>query len=306
MVAGRFVVYVFLVCVVAAFLIFAVNYFSCEGSEGGLVEKWRSIVGTLVSNSVWLEVRDYMTGSRVLVGKGDPVFDGVLGFIESSVLRRVVSKTIVTNNMTVHVTVPYPYCYLLTFELRNGVKFRLNLVPEGTIYFETENAIFEVKVDPELVKLVRSILSNVEINLIKQEVYREGLKLLVTLNSTKLKCGETLAVHVVLVNINNTDNIAVAALQGGINLAIYDSQENIVYAVKMVNPGPTPPYPIFKPGHEIAVTFRWDTSRNILNGDMPPPPGEYYVEVEAYVTDLDTYSKLTLKTERIEVKLLES
>ena len=139
-------------------------------------------------------------------------------------------------------------------------------------------------------------------DLIKREIYKDGLKLLVTISSTELKCGETLTINAVLLNVSNTANITVAALLGGINLRIFDSQNNTVYAVKMINPGGIAPFPIFKPGHKMVSVFKWNTSENVLGGNAPPSPGKYYIEIEAYVTDLDTNSKIVLKAE-MKVKL---
>jgi len=304
--AKKIIAYVTLVGVVIVVLVIIMNYPFYETLTPNKYNvTWNSFTN-LVSNAEKLEVEYYVTGERVLVDKGDPVFNEVLNLLKSSTLRKVTRKTIVIGNGTGYVTIPYPYCYLLTFELRNGTKLKFNLIPEGTIWFEIKEAIFEVKVDPKLVRLVRGILSRTKTNLTRQEVYREGLKLLVTLSSTELKCGETLTVRATLLNVNNTANITIAAGLGGINLVIYDSQDNIVYAVRMVNPGPTPPYPLFKSGQKMSCTFKWDTSKKVLHGNTPPPPGRYYIEVEAYVTDLDAHSKLVLKTGRIEVKLLEN
>lgn len=135
------------------------------------------------------------------------------------------------------------------------------------------------------------------------KIKNEGLKLIVSLNSNKIKKGNVLTINATLLNINNTKNITFAACYGEIKISIFDKYDNIVYGEIIMAPGPTVPFPIFKLGEKISHLLKWDTSKNILNGSIPPSIGKYYLEIEAYVTNQETKSRIILKIERIEVEL---
>ena len=160
--------------------------------------EWREVVNLLLANSKKLEIEHCVTDARASIDEEDPMFKKILDFIESSTLKKATKKVIVIENRTCYVTIPYPYGYFLTFELRNGSKLKLNVVPEGTIWFETETTIYEVNVSSGLLEIIKGALSEAEIGLVRHEVYKEGLKLSVTLSSAELKCGETLTINAVL------------------------------------------------------------------------------------------------------------
>jgi len=252
-----------------------------------------------------LEIEYYATGARVSIDKSSDYFNQIVNLLKTSHLEKLISKIVVTGNMTGYITIPYPYCYLLTFELNNGTKLTLDLVPSDIVWYETKYRIYKIKTPSSLAELVENIISKANTSLVKYEICKEGLKLTVILSSTELKCGDILTINVTLLNVNNTANITVAALYGGISLRISDLQNETVYAVEMVTPGHTPPIPVFKPGHKISAVFKWDTSENVMNKGAPPAPGEYYLEIEAYVTDINSQSKIILKTGKILLKLSE-
>ena len=72
-----------------------------------------------------------------------------------------------------------------------------------------------------------------------------------------------------MLNINNTENITFVASYGEIKINIFDKYGNIVYGVTMIAPGPTAPFPIFKLEEKISHVLKWDTSKDILNGNNP-------------------------------------
>ncbi len=138
----------------------------------------------------------------------------------------------------------------------------------------------------------------------KQEVYNEGLKLSIYLSHIKIRKGYTLTINVTLLNMNNTENITFAATHGAIIISIFDKNDDMVYGEIMITPGPTAPLPVFKKGEKISYLSKWDTSKNILNGRNPPSTGKYYLNIEAYVTNLETKSKITLRISKIEVEII--
>ena len=83
----------------------------------------------------------------------------MLSLLGSSSVKRTVRKVATSNNLTVSVTVPYPYGYFLVFELENGSQISLDYGSRGTIWFETEETIYEVEVSEELEELIESALS---------------------------------------------------------------------------------------------------------------------------------------------------
>ena len=155
----------------------------------------------------------------------------------------------------------------------------------------------------EVVDLLLLRITTAKARSIEHEVYSEGLKLIAALNTLELRVGDTLTTNVTLLNINSTANITFAAGYGQITLRVSGQRNETIYRIMIIAPGPTAPYPILRPGNTVDVVFCWNTSENILNGDRPPSPGKYYVEVEISVTDLDTHSKTMLRTNEIEVNL---
>jgi hypothetical protein len=137
------------------------------------------------------------------------------------------------------------------------------------------------------------------------ECQNEGLKLIASLSSGRLRKGDTLTINATLLNINNTEEITFAALYGEMKIRIFNEYGNMVYGEAMIAPGPTAPFPIFRPGERITRIFRWDTSENILNGNNPPSAGNYHIEVEAYITNLETRAKIMLRIEKMGVELLD-
>jgi hypothetical protein len=141
--------------------------------------------------------------------------------------------------------------------------------------------------------------------IIKREAYNDGLKLIASLSSGRLRKGDTLTINATLLNINNTEEITFAALYGEMKIRIFNEYGNMVYGEAMIAPGPTAPFPIFRPGERITRIFKWDTSKNILNGNSSPSAGNYHIEVEAYVTNLETRAKIMLRIGKMEVELLD-
>ena len=122
---------------------------------------WKGTVDLLVSSSKRVEIYNCATRSGISFDRNSsmlgPVYEKILGYLKSSTLKKATEKTVVQGTTTVSVTIPYPYGYLLTFELNDGSKLKLDLVTEngvGVIWFESESTIYEVQVSSDLVKLL--------------------------------------------------------------------------------------------------------------------------------------------------------
>jgi hypothetical protein len=283
-----------------AILTFSIYFFSIRKISKEELE-WKQTI-QLLENSKKLEIEHYVTGEEAFINKSNFLFNDIINFIKSSTIRRITSKKITIGNITTYVTIPYPYGYFLTFELKDENKIKFNLVG-NILWFETESAIYEIEVNSNIENIIEGILFKESTSVIKHEAYNEGLKLIVSLSSNKIKKGDVLTINATLLNINNTENITFAASYGGIKINIFDKYGNMFYGIAMIAPGPTAPFPIFKQGEKINHVLKWDTSENILNGSIPPSIGKYYLEIEAHVTNLETKSKIILRIEKIEIEL---
>lgn len=102
-------------------------------------------------DSVRVEIRDVVSGKSIVVDRGDPRFEEVLGYLKTSPLKKIThkTKTIVEENQTatVSVTIPYPWGRVLYFELKDGSKIWFNCATEN-VWFETDQAIYQASFDP--------------------------------------------------------------------------------------------------------------------------------------------------------------
>ena len=150
---------ILLISVVIALGLVASSIFTERSVEEVRISSWSDVVKLLDSKAKSLKVRCYLTGKEVRIERGDAKFVEMLSLLGSSSVKRTVRKVATSNNLTVSVTVPYPYGYFLVFELENGSQISLDYGSRGTIWFETEETIYEVEVSEELEELIESALS---------------------------------------------------------------------------------------------------------------------------------------------------
>lgn len=123
------------------------------------------------------------------------------------------------------------------------------------------------------------------------------MKLYVTLNSLSIRAGEKLTVNVTVQNVNNTGVVIFKTLKDCMSVKVWKST-SLVYRADMYVHGQDD---VLEIGEKKSCVLRWDTSENMLNGDAPPSPGKYILQVSASVTDAVSGSRIVLETGLIEV-----
>jgi len=262
--------------------------------------KWMEVVD-LISGCQRIAVESFSTGQRTLIARDDNLSGQIFSFLQASSVRKVTSKVSVIDGETQTALVAYKYDLFLYFELGNGSSVKLDLVG-NTIWYEDEFSAYEVDINPNMFGLVDEFLlahSNLPSEI---KLYQQGLELSVTLSSLNIRTGEDLTINATLQNVNNTSGITFADSKDNISLNVYNSSSLVVYSTFMVMYGQNT-YSSLELGQKISIIFKWDTSQNVSNGNKPPFPGKYVIQISASVKDLDSGSKITLKTDYIEITL---
>lgn len=82
----------------------------------------------------------------ITISASDSRVSSIQKYLSEAVLKGMTLKTrtMVENGVTstVSVTIPYPYGYFLTFELKDGSEIRFNCATDN-IWFETDEAIYQ-------------------------------------------------------------------------------------------------------------------------------------------------------------------
>lgn len=116
------------------------------------VNDFSTAVEQVNHNSLRVVVLDSGSEQKVVMNNTDPRFENLLQHLNNSSLMKTIPKTttIVEGNRTTTVTtvtIPYPWGYVLTFELKDGSTIWFNCATEN-IWFETDQAIYQASFDP--------------------------------------------------------------------------------------------------------------------------------------------------------------
>lgn len=133
-------------------------------------------------------------------------------------------------------------------------------------------------------------------------VSQHGVELLTTLSSLNIRSGDELTINATLENINNTNGITFENLRDNIEVNVWNYYSGLVYNGVSLMAGSTA-YTTLEPGQKISGIIRWDTSQNVSNGNKPPPPGKYVIQISASFTDLASGSSVTLETGYVDISL---
>ena len=116
-------------------------------------------VRKITSDSISLEIESYVSGKKLMIDRNDPEFEEILQFLSDASAVRVVSKTQLVDNQAVEVTIPYPYGIFLTFRSKDEAEVWFNSVSSGELWFESDEAIYNVSVNPSLNDVLNQLLS---------------------------------------------------------------------------------------------------------------------------------------------------
>ncbi len=122
------------------------------------VDEFALTVAKVNQDSTSVEITEWTTGKKSALTTHNPDFTKILQFLSASTTKQVTSKsaTVVENGKTVTVprTIPYPMGFIMTFDLKDGSKVKFNVTSDN-IWFETDEAIYQASVSPDLYSLAK-------------------------------------------------------------------------------------------------------------------------------------------------------
>jgi len=129
-------------------LIFGItNLLTIREAFGGtysLPSSWEDTVDLVLEKASAVEVRN-VTGHVIAhFNRGEPGFDAAVNLIKNAKVVRQQPKKTIMEGRTVEVTIPYPWGIFLDFKLGSGLSIRFDYLPEGRIWFETQDFIYEL------------------------------------------------------------------------------------------------------------------------------------------------------------------
>jgi len=129
-------------------LIFGItNLLTIREASGGthsLPSNWEDAVNLVSEKASAVEVRNVTGHAVAYFNRGEPGFDAAVNLIKNAKVIRQQPKKIVMEGRTVEVTIPYPWGIFLDFKLGSGLSIRFDYLPEGRIWFETQDFIYEL------------------------------------------------------------------------------------------------------------------------------------------------------------------
>jgi len=257
--------------------------------------RWPEAV-ELISGCQSIRVESFSTGQSALMDRNCSLSRQIVDGLRASSVRKITSKVAVVDGTTQTAIAAYGHNLLLFFELGNGSSVKLDLVG-NTVWYEDDFNIYEVDFDPTIFDLVQQFLLSQSSLPFASEHFLQGMKLYVTLNSLSIRAGEKLTVNVTVQNVNNTGVVIFKTLKDYMSVKVWKST-SLVYHADMYVHGQDD---VLEIGEKKSCVLRWDTSENMLNGDAPPSPGKYVLQVSASVTDAVSGSRMVLETGLIEV-----
>ena len=122
-----------------------------EAVEGTchLPSSWEDAVNLVLEKASAVEVRNVTGHVIAYFNRGEPGFDAAVNLIKNAKVIRQQPKKAVMDGRTVEVTIPYPWGIFLDFMLGNAVSIRFDYLPDGRIWFETQDFIYELATKEE-------------------------------------------------------------------------------------------------------------------------------------------------------------
>jgi|GEM_PF-4274084 len=117
-----------------------------EAAEGtySLPSSWEDAVNLVLEKASAVEVRNVTGHAIAYFNRGEPGFDAAVNLIKNAEVVRQQPKKVVMEGRTVEVTIPYVWGVFLDFRLSSGLSMRFDYLPEGRIWFETQDFIYEL------------------------------------------------------------------------------------------------------------------------------------------------------------------
>jgi hypothetical protein len=127
---------------------------------GYQLDEFAAFVAKANQYSTSVEIMEWTTGKKTVLTKDSQDFTEILRLLKASTTKQVTNKSanMVENGKTVTVqrTIPYPMGFIMTFDLKDGSKIKFNVTSDN-IWFETDEAIYQASVNPDLYSMAKSI-----------------------------------------------------------------------------------------------------------------------------------------------------
>ena len=117
-----------------------------EAAEGTYSppSSWEDAVNLVLEKASAVEVRNVTGHTIAYFNRGELGFDAAANLIKNAKVIRQQPKKVVMESRTVEVTIPYTWGIFLEFRLGDGLLIEFDYLPEGRIWFETQDFIYEV------------------------------------------------------------------------------------------------------------------------------------------------------------------
>ena len=117
-----------------------------EAAEGTYSppSSWEDAVNLVLEKASAVEVRNVTGHVIAYFNRGEPGFDVAVNLIKNAKVIRQQPKKTIMEGRTVEVTIPYPWGIFLDFRLGSGLSIEFDYLPDGRIWFETQDFIYEL------------------------------------------------------------------------------------------------------------------------------------------------------------------
>ena len=169
---GKWLIVAVSIAVILLLIFGITNLLTIWEAAGGTYSfpsSWEDAVNLVLEKASAVEVRNVTGHVIAYFNRGEPGFDAAVNLIKNAKVVRQQPKKTVMEGRTVEVTIPYPWGIFLDFKLSSGLSIRFDYLPEGRIWFETQDFIYE---------------------LVTREEDAQVWSRLITSSTTTAKCGD--------------------------------------------------------------------------------------------------------------------
>ena len=144
---GKWLIVAISIAVILLLIFGITNLLTIWGATRGtysLPSSWEDAVNLVLEKASAIDVRNVTGHAIAYFNRGEPGFDAAVNLIKNAKVVRQQPKKVVMKGRTVEVTIPYTWGIFLDFKLSSGLSLRFDYLPEGRIWFETQDFIYEL------------------------------------------------------------------------------------------------------------------------------------------------------------------
>ena len=144
---GKWLIVAISIAVILLLIFGITNLLTIWGATRGtysLPSSWEDAVNLVLEKASAIDVRNVTGHAIAYFNRGEPGFDAAVNLVKNAKVVRQQPKKVVMKGRTVEVTIPYTWGIFLEFRLGDGLLIEFDYLPEGRIWFETQDFIYEV------------------------------------------------------------------------------------------------------------------------------------------------------------------